>query len=258
MALTTRIIIAEHYSLMRQGLALMLAKAPDIEVVGEAATGIEAIEKAADLQPDVVLLDCGLPDMDGTAVTRAIREQYPAVQVLALSSTARGQDERTILDVVQAGAHGYVALDTTGEELAGYIKKVAAGQTAFSSALIVQLVDSLGQSGRVAAAKGVKSQELLTGREKEVLRLVCQGYPNKEIAPSMAVSENTVRAHVRSLMQKLEFNNRTQLAVYGMRNGYATPTSESEGRTAGRNGSDRDASRYRTSASSGSAPVPPR
>ena len=216
--MATRILVAENYNLLRQGIVRLLSNDHELEVVGEATSGFEAITKTQSLRPDVVLLALDLPGLDGIPAPRLIRRETPTVQVI-LFSTAETPDPN-IVEMVQAGARGFITSGADAFNVVRYVKRVVAGHVALCEDLTGKLIDSLARGTHLRAAANETPEASLTQREKEVLQLVCHGTPNKEIAATLFVSENTVRAHVRSLMQKLNADNRTQLAIYAMRHGF--------------------------------------
>lgn len=196
-----RILVADDHPVVRDGLVAILSTQPDFEVVGEAGTGPEAVERAVALQPDVMLLDLQMPEMDGVEVLRRLSQANPAVQVIVF--TAFDTDER-ILGAVQAGARGYLLKGAPRKDLFDAVRVVRAGgsllQPVVASKLLRQ-VSHQSQSHQI---------EALTPRELEVLRLLAQGLQNKEIAVELVISERTVKFHVSSIMGKLGAGNRTE------------------------------------------------
>ncbi len=205
--MSIRIVLADDHSVVRQGLRMFLALDPELEVVGEAANGAEAVQAAHTLRPDVMLMDLLMPVMDGIAATAAIRKEVPDVEVIALTSVL--EDEK-VLGAVRAGAIGYLLKDTESDELCHAIKAAAAGQVQLSPQAAARLVREV----RVP-----DSTETLTERETDVLRLLAQGQANKEIARNLVIGEKTVKTHVSNILAKLGLPSRTQAALYAVRIG---------------------------------------
>jgi NarL family two-component system response regulator LiaR len=205
--MTIRIVITDDHSVVRQGLRMFLGLDPELEVVGEAADGVEAIKMARDLEPDVVLMDLMMPVMDGIAATQIIRRELPDVEVIALTSVL---EDVSVVGAVKAGAIGYLLKNTQAEELCRSIKAAAAGQVQLSPEAAARLMREV---------RAPESPEPLTERETEVLRLLAKGKANKEIALALHVSETTVKTHVSNILMKLGVPSRTQAALYAVRLG---------------------------------------
>ena len=186
---------------------MFLALDPDIQVVGEAQDGREALEMARELKPDVVLMDLLMPVMDGLDSTKAIRMELPEVEVIALTSVL---EDASVTGAVRAGAIGYLLKDTDSEELSRAIKAAAEGRVHLAPEAAARLMREV---------RAPESPEALTGREAEVLRLLARGKANKQIASSLYVSEKTVKAHVSSILMKLGVQSRTQAALHAVRTG---------------------------------------
>ena len=217
-----RLLIVDDHLLMREGLVRVLSNSVDFEVVGEAGNGFDAVEAAHRLLPDVVLMDLFLPGLDGVAATRLIVRDLPSVRVILLTASENDED---ILEAIRAGAKGYVLKDDSTATVIQQLRKVASGGVALSEALAGKLIAELARRPKPSSNSDGPMEDL-TKREKEVLSLVSQGLANKEIAHVLNISQNTARAHIRNLMQKVYVDNRTQLAVYGVREGItwkATP-----------------------------------
>jgi NarL family two-component system response regulator LiaR len=197
-----RILIADDHAVVRRGLRMFLSDDAELEVVGEAHNGAEAVELSRTLKPDVVLMDLLMPGMDGIAATGAIRGELPATEVIALTSVL---EDASVVGAVKAGAIGYLLKDTQGEELRRAIHAAAAGQVQLSPAAAARLLREV---------RAPESPEVLTERETEVLKLVALGKANKEIAADLAIGDNTVRTHVSSILAKLSVQSRTQAALY--------------------------------------------
>ena len=211
-----RLLITDDHDVVRQGLRLYLRRDPEIEVVGEAVNGEEAVERARNLRPDVVLMDLLMPKMDGIAATEAIRTELPEVEVVALTSVL---EDAAVSAAVRAGAIGYLLKDTNAEALCQAIKGAAAGQVQLAPEAAARLMREV----RVS-----ESPEALTERETEVLKRVARGQANKEIARTLFVEERTVKSHVTSILKKLGVKSRTQAALHAVRNNLVTVDELSE------------------------------
>ena len=205
--MTIRILIADDHSIVREGLRMFLERDPELEVVGEAADGSEAVEQARALRPDVVLMDLLMPVMDGIAATSAIRSALPETEILAVTSVL---ESASVVRAIRAGAIGYLLKDTQAAELRRAIKAAAAHQVQLSPQASAFLLREMQAS---------EHPEALTERETVVLRLLAQGQSNKEIAQNLSLVEETVKTHVRHILSKLGVQSRTQAALYAVRIG---------------------------------------
>ncbi|HEY7202389.1 MAG TPA: response regulator transcription factor [Candidatus Dormibacteraeota bacterium] len=201
-----RVLLVDDHLVVRQGLRAFLQLQPDIEVVGEAAGGAAAVEAAAAGRPDVVLMDLVMPEGDGVEAIRELAAAVPGARVLVLSSFA---DDERVFAAMQAGAAGYLLKDVEPDALAGAIRDVHRGRPALHPDVAARLMR------RVAEP----APEHLTPREREVLRLVVEGYANKQIASRLRITEKTVKTHVSSILQKLGVPDRTAAAVLAIRQG---------------------------------------
>jgi DNA-binding NarL/FixJ family response regulator len=204
-----RVLICDDHAVVRQGLRTYLELQEDIEVVGEAADGQAAIDAAVRHRPDVVLLDLAMPDRDGLGALPRLRE---LARVIVLTSF--GEDDR-LFAALRGGAVGFLLKDTEPAELVRAIRAADAGQSPLSPAVAARVIDQLAQAGRPRAI------EALTPREREVLRLIAEGLSNKRIARELGVAEKTVKTHVGHVLAKLELTDRTQAALYAVREGLA-------------------------------------
>lgn len=202
-----RIVLADDHAVVRQGLKMFLALDPELEVVGEAANGAQALEQVGLLKPDVVLMDLKMPVMDGLTAIGRIRATYPETEVIAVTSVL---EDAAIIDAVRAGAIGYLLKDTEADELCRAIKAAAAGQVQLSPQAAARLVREV---------RAPDSPEQLSPRELEVLRLIARGLSNREIAQELVISEKTVKTHASSILSKLGLASRTQAALHAMRLG---------------------------------------
>jgi len=204
-----RIVIADDHSVVRQGLKMFLGLDPELEIIGEASDGAEAVRLARELKPDVVLMDMLMPVMDGIAATQAIRSELPDTEVIALTSVL---EDSSVVGAVKAGAIGYLLKDTQADELCRAIKAAAAGQVQLSPQAASRLVREV---------RAPESPQQLTEREVDVLRLLAQGKANKEIARELVIGEKTVKTHVSNILMKLGVQSRTQAALYAAQIGLA-------------------------------------
>jgi DNA-binding NarL/FixJ family response regulator len=202
-----RILVVDDHGVVRQGLRMFLGLDPELEVIGEASDGSEAVRLAHQLKPDVVLMDMLMPVMDGITATGIIRRELPDTEVIALTSVL---EDAAVVGAVRAGAIGYLLKDTEADELRRAIKAAAAGQVQLSPKAAARLMREV----RVP-----ESPETLTERETDVLRLLAQGQSNKEIANTLSLSEKTIKTHVSNILSKLNVPSRTQAALYAVRIG---------------------------------------
>ncbi len=208
------VLIADDHEVVRQGTRVLLEDAPDIEVVGEADDGREAVAKALELKPDVVLMDLSMPKMDGVEAIRALADEAPETKVLLL--TGSGVEER-IFEALEAGALGYLSKTAQGEEILEAVRRVDAGDPSLPPEITRRLLSRL--SGTPDHRELV---DPLTDREEEVLALVAEGMSNRDIAENLHVSETTVRTHVSHILGKVGVKNRVQAALFALRTGIAT------------------------------------
>jgi NarL family two-component system response regulator LiaR len=209
-----RIVIADDHTIVRRGIRAVLRNLPDIEVVGEATTGWEAIAEVQRLQPDVVLMDLVMPELDGIEAIRRINAQQPDVCILVLTSFA-GEDK--VFPAIKAGALGYHLKDSSPEDLAQAIRQVHRGESSLHPVIARKVLEEL-----TRPSERPPTPDPLSPREAEVLRLVAQGRDNTEIAEQLVISETTVRTHVSNILSKLHLASRTQAALYALREGLAS------------------------------------
>ena len=202
-----RVLVVDDHAVVRRGLRMFLGDAADIEIVGEAGDGEEAIRLAGQLAPDVVLMDLLLPKVDGIGAIEVIRGAHPDVQVLALTSVL---EDASVIGAVKAGAIGYLLKNTEADDLVAAIRAAAAGQVRLSAEASARLLREI---------RMPQSPEKLTPRETEVLRLIAEGKANKEISRLLGISEQTAKSHVHEILGKLGMVSRTQAAVYATRIG---------------------------------------
>ena len=214
MTSSIRVLVADDHAIVRKGIRALLATEPDIEVVGEAENGREAVTEAEKLQPDVILMDLVMPEMDGIEAIRRITARQPEARILVLTSFAA--DDK-VFPAIKAGALGYLLKDSGPEELVQAIHQVYLGESSLHPTIARKLLQELSRP-----SKRPPTPEPLTEREVEVLRLVARGRSNREIADQLVISEATVRTHVSNILSKLHLASRTQAALYALREGLAS------------------------------------
>ncbi len=209
-----RVLICDDQWIVCEGLELILGHDPEIEVVALASDGVDALVKVRNTQPDVVLMDLKMPEMNGVQATRKIKAEFPEVKVIVL--TTFGDDE-WVFDAVRAGAVGYLLKGTPREQLVAAVKGTVAGETYLDPKIAGKLLDAVATQGAPTADSALLDD--LTEREREVLRLLTQGLSNSEIASRLYLSAGTVRNYVSSILTKLDVADRTQAAVLALRHG---------------------------------------
>jgi NarL family two-component system response regulator LiaR len=210
----TCILIADDHAIVREGLRILLSDAPGLELVGEAADGLAAVEQAARLQPDLVLLDLVMPGVDGIEATRRILAQQPRCRILILTSFAEDQN---VVAAMQAGAAGYLLKDVLQADLLDAIERAMRGEPALHPEAQRKLIEHL--SHPPAPAGDAAELDQLTGRELEVLKLIARGQNNRQIAEALTITEGTVKGHVSNILSKLHLQDRTQAALYAVKYG---------------------------------------
>ena len=218
MSQNIRILITDDHAVVREGLRLLINTEPGMVVVGQAADGVEAVEMARSLQPDVILLDLMMPRKDGIAAIGEIKEENPKARILVLTSFA--EDDK-VFPAIKAGAQGYLLKDSSPQELLQAIRETYAGESSLHPAIARKLIREINRP----TTDLPPSQEPLTEREMEVLKYVAQGLSNQSIADKLVISERTVRTHVGNILTKLHLANRTQAALYALKKGLAGPSS---------------------------------
>ena len=211
---TIRILIADDHSIVRQGLRALIDTEPDMEAVGEASDGIEAVEQAKALQPDVILLDMVMPRKNGLEAIVEIKEENADARILVLTSFA---EHDKVFPAIKAGALGYLLKDSSPRELLQAIRDVYEGASSLHPSIARMLIAEISRPSDLPP-----TEDPLTEREVEVLKLLAQGMSNDEIAESLVISDRTVGKHVSNLLDKLHLANRTQAALYALREGLAS------------------------------------
>ena len=212
-----RVLLADDHALFRAGIASLL-RAWGMEVVGQAANGLEAIELARRLKPELVLMDVGMAPCNGLEATRVIKTELPEVKVIIVTVS---EDDHDLFEAVKSGAEGYLLKGMSEEELSSSLEKISRGEPALSPALAARILDEFARLGREAATRSASPEGGLTDREREVLRLVAAGATNREIGTTLFISENTVSFHVKNILAKLHLRNRAQAAAFAIRAGLA-------------------------------------
>jgi DNA-binding NarL/FixJ family response regulator len=211
---TIRVVIVDDHALFRRGLDLVLSEEPDIKVVGEAADGIEAVHRAEEMAPDVVVMDVRMPRSTGIEAARRIRERLPDTKVIMLTVS---DSEEDLYAAVKAGASGYLLKEISIEELADAVRAVARGHSLISPSMASKLLSEFNALVQQAEERQRSLLPSLTDREVDVLKLVAKGLSNREISEELYISENTVKNHVRNILEKLHLHSRMEAVVYAMR-----------------------------------------
>ena len=206
-----KVLIVDDHTVVRDGLTIMFGRQADFSVVGEARNGLEAVERARELSPDVILMDLRMPELDGVEAMRRIQAQNPAVKFIVL--TTYDSDEY-LFDAVEVGAKGYLLKDASREDLFQAVRAVQRGESLIQPSVAARVLDRFAQLSRQAA-----TTELLSEREVEVLQLIAKGAANKQIAASLSIGESTVKTHVANIFQKLDVNDRTEAVTQAMQRG---------------------------------------
>lgn len=208
------VLLVDDHAIVRKGIKALLATIPDINIIGEAEDGAQAVDMAQSLDPDVVLMDLEMPIMDGIEATRKLAESRPGTRILVLTSFAT--DDK-VFPAIKAGAQGYLLKDSGPDELVESLRKVGAGESSLHPVIAKKLLQELSRP-----VEGPPTEDPLTERELEVIRLVARGKSNQSIARTLVISEATVRTHVSNILGKLHLASRTQAALYALREGLAS------------------------------------
>ncbi|CUU59988.1 DNA-binding response regulator [Frankia sp. CcI49] len=209
-----RVLIVDDHALFRRGLEMVLAQEVDIEVVGEAADGSEAVTMAAEMAPDIVLMDVRMPRRGGIDATSAIKEKVPSAKIVMLTIS---DEEADLFDAIKAGAMGYLLKEISIDEVAADIRAVYNGQSLISPSMASKLLSEFAAMIKTKDDRPQLPTPRLTDREMEVLRLVAKGLNNRDIAKQLYISENTVKNHIRNILEKLQLHSRMEAVVYAVR-----------------------------------------
>jgi DNA-binding NarL/FixJ family response regulator len=209
-----RVLVCDDHALFRRGLQMVLEQEDDLELVGEASNGVEVVTKAQELMPDVILMDVRMPKRSGIEAATEIKETLPHVKILMLTIS---DDEADLYEAIKAGASGYLLKEIPIEEVADAIRSVWAGQSRISPSMASKLLSEFAAMSKASEDKPQMPAPRLTDREMEVLRLVAQGLNNRDIAKKLFISENTVKNHIRNILEKLHLHSRMEAVVYAVR-----------------------------------------
>ncbi len=209
-----RVLVVDDHALFRRGLEMVLAQEPDIDVVGEAEDGAEAVEKAVETTPDIVLMDVRMPKRGGIDACTAIKDAVPSSKIIMLTIS---DEEVDLYDAIKAGAMGYLLKEISIEEVASAIRAVHGGQSLISPSMASKLLNEFASMIKRGDERQQVPAPRLTDREMEVLRLVAKGLNNRDIAKQLFISENTVKNHIRNILEKLQLHSRMEAVVYAVR-----------------------------------------
>lgn len=211
------VLIADDHGLIREGISKVLSLDPDIRVVGEACNGEEAVKLARELVPQVILMDLNMPKLSGLEATRQILAELPEIKVVALTVC---EEDQQIFEVIKAGVAGYMLKDVEADTLLHTIKAVHQGERTIHPSLTSRLLEEVERLNQIACAAEARDtiNQVLTNRELEILKQIALGHHNREIAECLCISEKTVKNHISSIFRKLEVDDRTQAALYALKN----------------------------------------
>lgn len=209
-----RVLVVDDHALFRRGLQMVLEQEPDIEVVGEAADGAEAVDRAADALPDIVLMDVRMPRRGGIDACTAIKDAVPSAKIIMLTIS---DEEADLYEAIKAGAMGYLLKEISIEEVATAIRAVHSGQSLISPTMAAKLLTEFAAMIKRGGERQPVASPRLTDREMEVLKLVAKGLNNRDIAKALFISENTVKNHIRNMLEKLQLHSRMEAVVYAVR-----------------------------------------
>jgi len=217
----TTVLLVDDHALFREGLAALLSTQEGIEIVGEAASGEEALEKARELLPDVILMDILMPGMGGLDATRKIKEEMPHTRVVILTVSEEDED---LFEAIKAGAEGYLLKTVKSRDLIDMLLGVLRGEVALSRVIARKLWEEFAEHAKKQEAPSLLPPPNLTRREMEVLRFLSEGFSDKAIASRLGISQRTVKNHVHNILAKLQLQNRVQAAAYALRQGLVKET----------------------------------
>jgi len=210
-----RILLVDDHIIFRKGIAALLATRPDLQVVGEASNGLEAIEMAGEHLPDVVLMDINMPKCDGLEATRRIKRELPNVAIVMLTVS---ENDKDLFEAIKGGAQGYLLKNLEPHQLYDLLERISRGEAALSGVIAAKILKEFARPS-TTVSEGTKEVDDLTPKEKSILQYVAEGKTNREIGSTLVISENTVKIHLRNILEKLHLHNRIQAAVYAVRQG---------------------------------------
>jgi two-component system NarL family response regulator len=215
-----KVLLTDDHNLFREGLARILREAPGIELITTAASGEEALQLASQHQPDLVLMDINMPGIGGLEATRRLRQKHPEIRVLMLTISEEDQD---LFRAVRFGARGYILKNSSSRDLLEAIRRVQAGEAVITPSMAVKLLDAFAAAPPPTPQKTDEDLQVeeLTERETEVLQLIARGLNNKAIGEQLSISPNTVKAHLRNILEKLQLSSRVEAATWAIRHGLA-------------------------------------
>jgi len=217
-----RILLVDDHVLFRKGVAALLATRPDIQVVGEASDGLEAITAAQETIPDVILMDINMPRCNGLEAARRIKSEMPHVKIVMLTVS---EEDAQLFEAIKSGAQGYLLKNLEPYQLYNLLESISRGEAPLSGVMAAKILREFVQPSQNLTQE-LKPIEKLTNREVEILQLIAEGKSNREIAADLVISENTVKIHLRNILEKLHLENRIQAAVYAVRQGFTDKHSE--------------------------------
>ena len=212
-----RVLLVDDHALFRKGLASLLGDQPEVKVVGEASNGFEAIEAAKLLKPDLIFMDINMPECDGLEATKKIKEILPSIKIVMLTAS---EEDQYLFEAMKIGAQGYLLKDLELKQFIDLLQSLSKGEAILSSSLATKIFKEFSKGDKDAKSTD-PTVDQLTERETTILRFVAEGLLNKEIADELGISENTVKIHMRNILEKLHLKNRIQAAVYAVRQGIA-------------------------------------
>jgi DNA-binding NarL/FixJ family response regulator len=219
------LLVVDDKELFREGLVSLLSRRPELEVVGQAEDGYQALELARQLKPRIILMDVDMPGCDGVRATELIKEELPETSIIMLTVS---EEDKNLFTAIKAGAKGYLIKDVKIDELLKAIVVVNRGEAVISPSMAVKLLDEFNNSVSPRVVNSKPEKQNLSEREREVLRLVALGATNRDIAEKLVISENTVKVHLHNIMEKLHLRNRQHAAAYAIREGLVTDLSTAQ------------------------------
>lgn len=218
----TRVLLADDHALLREGLATILDGQPDFVTVGQAPDGLEALNMARELRPDLILMDVSMPVCDGLEATRRIKLEFPTVRIIMLSVA---DDSEKLFEAIRSGAQGYMLKSIRRDELLSLLRGAVRGEAVIPPALGGRMMEEFRRLSQQAPTEPPETEAMLSAREQEVLALVACGASNKEIAETLSISVHTVKSHMHRILTKLHLNSRDEVSAFARREGLVSPSS---------------------------------